>query len=105
MTVERITWRMAKFTGKEGGPVYIDLGQVAAITRAKHPEELTSLGARVILFSGAALYTAESAETVFEEVHRARTQEPPAPPNMKMGEAAPAATVPVIPPATIAVKL
>jgi hypothetical protein len=103
MTVERLGWMMAKFTGKDGGPCYIDLKQVAAVTPAKMPDELAALGARVILISGVALYTAESCDTVFEEVHRANTQPaPPAPRDFKFGEAAPAAVVPVIPPAIIA---
>lgn len=99
---ERLSWSMVKFTGLHGGPVYLDLRQVAAVTDAQAPGELAPLGARVILHCGVGLYTKESAGTVFEEVHRANTQQPPAPPNMKMGDAAPAAVVPVIPPAPIA---
>ena len=102
MTVERLSWSMVKFTGAEGGPVYIDLRQVAAVTDAKAPGELVALGARVILHCGVALFTKEAAGTVFEEVHRANTQQPPAPPNMKVGDAAPAREVPHIPPAPIA---
>lgn len=97
--VERLSWSMVKFSGLEGGPVYIDLRQVACVTDAKAPGELAALGARVILKSGAAIYTREGAGTVFDEVHRANTQQPPAPPNMKVGEAAPAAVVPIPAPA------
>lgn len=101
-TVERLSWSMVKFTGLHGGPVYIDLRQVACVTEAKAPGELAALGARVILISGIAIYTRESAGTVFEEVHRANTQKEPAAPAMKVSGAAPAAVVPVIPPAPIA---
>lgn len=101
--IERLSWSTVKFTGKDGGPCYIDLAQVAAVTPAKAPDELAPLGARVILNSGIALYTAESADTVFEEWRRARTQDrPPAPREMKFGEAAPAPEVPNVPPAPIA---
>lgn len=102
MPIERLSWSTVKFTGKDGGPCFIDLGQVAAVTPAKAPGELAALGARVILISGIALYTAESAETVFEEWRRARTMDEPAPPKIKMSEAAPAADVPRDPPAPIA---
>lgn len=102
MTVERLSWSTVKFSGKDGGPCYIDLSQVAAVTPAKAPGELAALGSRVILNSGIALYTAESADTVFEEWRRARTQEEPPPPKIKMGEAAPAPEVPRDAPAPIA---
>lgn len=100
--VERIGWSMARFTGLKGGPVYIDLRQVAAVTDAKAPDELAALGSRVILQSGIALYTVESAETVFEEVHRANALPEPKPPSSKLPGSAPAPTVPVHPPAPIA---
>lgn len=102
MSPDRLSWSTVKFTGIDGGPAYIDLSQVAAVTPAKGPGELAALGARVILTSGVALFTRESADTVFEEWRRARTLDEPPPPKMKVGDAAPAAEVPRDPPAPIA---
>ena len=90
MSIKRLSWAFVRFTGKDGGPCYIDLYQVAAVTPAKMPDELAALGARVVLQSGLALFTKESAETVFEEVHRATsTTEPPTQSNKIGGGMAP----------------
>jgi hypothetical protein len=92
-------WYMARFTGADDGPVYIDLLQVAAITDAKAPDIPLAivLGSRVILYSGVALFTKESADVVFTEVHRARTAAPPAPSKIRLnGAPAPAPEGPAL---------
>lgn len=103
--VERIGWYMAKFSNAEGGPVYIMLHEVAAVTPAKLAGDAllaaAALGARVVLKSGLALYTAESADTVFEEVRRANTTAPPPEPKIRLEGApgpsdAPAPAAPIL---------
>lgn len=79
MTRPHPTWTMHRFSGKGGTPVYIVLTDVAAITAASLPEDQLTDGARVVLFSGVALYVRESCDAVFEEVLRARTVPEPKP--------------------------
>ena len=92
--MKRITWAMVRFTDVDDGPVFIDLLQIAAITDARlnttSANALPSmvLGARVVLMSGVALYTKESADTVFAELHRARTEKEPDPEPMRVGDPA-----------------
>jgi len=101
MTAPRITWRMVKFTALQGGPAYTDLGQVAAILDTAEPRLENSdspmlpvnRGATICLACGFRYYVRETADTVFEEVRRYRTEQEPAPPRMKMPDAAPADTV------------
>lgn len=89
--VERLTWRMVRFNGREGGPAYVDLAEVAAVLDAPAadpgpaPELAVIRGAVICLKSGRAVFVKETAETVFDEVHRYRTAPPPAPPRMKTG--------------------
>lgn len=102
MTTARPAWTMAKFTDLRNGPVYIDLLQIAAVTEVlsengmilqniagdkEYIFEGLPIGARVILYSGTALYTKESADTVFAEVHRARTEAAPVPEPIRVGDA------------------
>lgn len=97
--VDRLTWRMVRFTALRGGPAYTDLGEVAAILDTKEPHAAhdadapqlpVARGATIYLKSGAAFYVRETAETVFEEVHRYRTElEPAAPALYKYGASAP----------------
>lgn len=102
--IERVSWSFVKFTGVAGTPAYIDLWQVAAVTAAKAADSDALpgvlLGARVVLISGLALYTEESAQTVFEEVHRCRTEQEPPKPKIRLdgapgpsSEPAPAAPI------------
>ncbi len=95
--VDRLTWRMVRFTGLRGGPAYCDLSQVAAILDTKEPHtdqgqapELAVIsGATIYLKSGAGFYVRETAEVVFEELHRYRTEIEQPPRSMKMGASAP----------------
>lgn len=97
--VEKLSWRMVRFTGLRGGPAYCDLAQVAAILDTKEPHAdqgaepqlAVARGATIYLQSGAGFYVRETAEVVFEEVHRYRTELQKPPPSMKMGASAPSA--------------
>lgn len=89
--IERLTWRMVRFNGLEGGPAYVDLAEVAAVLEAAaaaggaEPELPVARGAVICLKSGRTVFVKETADTVFDEVHRHRTEAPPAPPRMKTG--------------------
>src|SRR5437870_4147043 len=88
--VERLTWRMVKFTGLRG-PAYADLDHVAPLlaTREPHtdavaPELDITIGATIHLTGGTAFYVRESADTVFAEIHRYRSEPEPKKPPMKL---------------------
>jgi len=90
--IPRLTWRMVRFNAREGGPAYVDLAEVAAILEAREPagtgpqpELAVARGACISLKSGRTLFVKETADTVFDEVHRYRTQDEPAAPSKKMG--------------------
>jgi hypothetical protein len=98
---DRLTWRMVRFTALQGGPAYTDLGEIAAILDTQEPQLegapapqlAVARGASIYLKSGARYYVKETAETVFEELHRFRTEQEPAPPASRVPGAAPAATL------------
>ncbi len=97
--VERFGWRMVKFTGLRG-PAYVDLGAIAAVMAAKEPHIETpapeldiTFGATIFLTGGQAFYVRESADTVFADVHRFRTEQEPVPRPMKLSASAPAGDV------------
>lgn len=83
------SWFMARFTALKG-PVYIDLLQVAAVLQTPRPAGgdgepalPVMTGATIVLFSGWGCYVEESADAVFEEVHRARTKDEPEKPSFR----------------------
>lgn len=92
MTANRISWRMVRFNAIEGGPAYVDLAEVAAILDAPAPaaELAVARGAVLSLKSGRTVFVKETADTVFEEVHRYRTELEPSAPAKKLADAAPA---------------
>jgi hypothetical protein len=100
LMVDRLSWRMVKFSGLRG-PVYVDLAEVAAVMETKEPhtdkgeapELPIARGATIYLKSGAGFYVRESADTVFEEVHRYRLELEPVKPPMKLSASAPAEEV------------
>lgn len=92
-SIRRFGWYACRFTAMAGGPVYVDLLEVAAVTEAKGGDGLLIFGARVVMKSGLCLYTTETADAVWSEVHRAHTIDPPKPPKIKMDDAAPSAFI------------
>ena len=79
-----------RFTGRNEFPAYVDLLDIAAITEARAEGQLIP-GARVVLYSGFALFVMESPEAVFDLVHAAQNPAPEKPPHMR-SEGAPAPT-------------
>lgn len=93
-SIRRFGWYACRFTGMDGGPVYVDLLEVAAVTEAKGGDGALIPGARIVMKGGGVcLYAAETADAVWSEVHRAHTSNPPPEPKNKMGDAAPAADI------------
>lgn len=93
---DRLTWRMVRFTALQGGPAYTDLAQIGAVldTAEPQPEGAEPLlavarGATIYLNSGARYYVRETADVVFTEIHRYRTESEPPRPGMKFGDTAP----------------
>jgi hypothetical protein len=99
--VERMNWRVVRFTGLEGGPAYTDLGQIAAILdtaepfveKGEAPRLAVARGATIVLVSGVRYYVRETADVAFDEWHRWRTELEPPPKPMKMSASAPSVVI------------
>ena len=98
--IPRLTWRMVRLTGLQGGPMYTDLAQIGAVLDTAEPQAggaepqlAVARGATICLNSGVRFYVRETADSVFEEVRRYRQDQEPARPNMKLPDAAPAAEI------------
>jgi hypothetical protein len=94
MNIERLSWRMVRFTGWKGGPAYVDLAEVSGIVEVKPKagdawELDVVVGAQICMKGGQIIVVRDTADAVFGEVHRFRTEQEPPAPEHKLPGAAP----------------